>query len=266
VSARPPFEHASRYPVNRGFSIGVFSVLMLFAASLVWAAWVSMGIVTKERWPIRWLELRGSFDRVSAEQLRGSLSPLVNSSFFTLDLRRLKNAAERNAWVAAVDVQKEWPDTVTVTIEEHVPVAHWNSSQLISNRGKAFAAAGAGEIQGLPWLYGPDEQVDLVLEYWLRFNSMLDSAALEIEQLTLDRRGAWSLQLNNGTRLSLGREDVTGRLERLIKSWDTLRFEQDRPPALVDLRYTNGFAVRWPKDKDQFAGIASPHVAQGRSE
>ena len=45
-------------------------------------AWVSMGIVAKDRWPIRWLEINGNFQRVSAEQLRAGLIPLISSSFF----------------------------------------------------------------------------------------------------------------------------------------------------------------------------------------
>ena len=133
-------------------------------------------------------------------------------------------------------------------------MAHWNSGQLISTRGKVFGAAEADEIQGLPWLSGPDEQLGQVLEYWTRFNSMLDPVSLEIEKLTLDQRGAWSLQLNKGTRLQLGREDASERLERLMKSWETLLYQQKLPPVLVDLRYTNGFAVRWPKDAADFAG------------
>jgi len=243
-----------RRSVNRGFSGGVMSVLLLFMISLGGAVWVSMGIVAKERWPIRWLELNGSFDRVSAEQLRSGLIPLVNASFFSVDLGALRETAARNSWIAAVSVQKRWPDTVVVTIEEHVPVAHWNTGQLISTRGQAFKAAEADEIQGLPWLNGPEDQVALVLEHWLRFNSMLESAALEIDQLTLDQRGAWSLRLNRGTALQLGREDASERLERLMNSWETLMFEHDLPPVLVDLRYTNGFAVRWPQSSADFAG------------
>lgn len=247
---------ASRYPANRGFSSGMLTVLMLFLIAAAGVVWVSMGIVAKERWPIRWLELNGPFDRVSAEQLRGSLAPLVHCSFFTADLGQLHETVARNAWVAAVSVQKKWPDTVIVTVEEHVPVAHWNSGHLISSRGQVFATTEADEIQGLPWLYGPDEQLQQVLEHWSRFDTMLDSAALEIEQLTLDPRGAWSLLLNKGTRLSLGREDASGRLQRLMNSWETLLLEHELLPLVVDLRYANGFAVRWPERAADLAGIA----------
>jgi cell division protein FtsQ len=203
------------------------------------------------------LELNGSFHRVSADQLRGSLAPLLISSYFTIDLLKLHEAASRNSWLASVTVQKRWPDTVVVTIEEHVPVAHWNSGKLISTRGEVFAAPEADEIQGLPWLNGPDERVDQVLDNWARFNAMLDSAELEIDQLTLDQRGAWSMRLNKGTELQLGRDQADERLQRLMSSWETLLYERALPPVRVDLRYTNGFAVHWPKDATDIVGIDS---------
>jgi cell division protein FtsQ len=247
-------EHASRYPASRGFSSGMLTILALFAVSVAGTIWVSMGIVAREQWPIRWLELNGAFDRVSADQLRGSLSAAVNANFFTIDLQHVRTAAQRNSWVASVGVHKRWPDTVIVSVEEYVPIAHWNSGHLISSTGQVFAVPDADEIQGLPWLQGPDDRVDQVLTNWSQFDAMLDAVELEIDQLVLDQRGAWSMRLNKGTRLQLGRDQPAERLERLMSSWAVLLNEHALPPVLVDLRYSNGFAVHWPKDAADFAG------------
>jgi len=246
--------HASRYPANRGFSSGMLTILVLFAVSVAGTIWVSMGIVAKEQWPIRWLELNGAFNRVSADQMRGSLATQLNASFFTVELQNVRAAAQRNEWVASVGVQKRWPDTVIVSVTEHVPIAHWNSGHLISSTGQVFAVPDADEIQGLPWLKGPDERLDLVLTNWSQFDAMLDSAELQIDQLTLDQRGGWSMHLDKGTRLQLGRDQPVERLRRLISGWGILLSEHELPPVLVDLRYSNGFAVHWPKDATDFAG------------
>jgi cell division protein FtsQ len=235
------------YQGNRGFASGILVVIALFLLATGGAAWVSMGIVANDRWPIRWLELNGEFQRVSAEQLRASVSPLINESFFTIDLQELRGAASRISWVSAVYVQKKWPDTVTVTIEEFTPVAHWNRGQLISKKGEAFSVPESDEIQGLPWLQGPQDRLDEVLHTWSEFSELLVPLGLVVHGLSLDQRGAWSMDLNNGTHVQLGRESALERLQRLLASWDSLMLERPAPPQDVDLRYTNGFAVMWPQ-------------------
>ena len=239
-----------RHAGNSGFVSDVLPVFALFLVAAGGIAWVSMGIVAKDRWPIRWLDLNGTFQRVSAEQLRASMTPLINDSFFTIDLQELRETATRISWVSAVRIQKKWPDRIAVTIEEFVPVAHWNRGQMISKEGEAFSVPEADGIQGLPWLQGPQGRLDEVLSYWTEFSDLLMSKGLEISSLTLDRRGAWAIQLSNGTHLQLGREAARQRLQRLLASWDSLMQEQVAPPQDIDLRYTNGFAVLWPQHLD----------------
>lgn len=236
------------YQGNRGFASGYLTVIILFLMAAAGAAWVSLGIVANDRWPIRWLELNGEFQRVSAEQLRASISPLIDESFFTIDLQELRDAAGRISWVSAVYVQKQWPDTVTVTIEEFTPIAHWNRGQLISMKGEAFAVPESDEIQGLPWLHGPEDRLDDVLRSWSDFSELLVPLGLEISAMRLDRRGAWSMALSNGTHVQLGRDSAPERLQRLLASWESLMLERPAPPLDVDLRYTNGFAVMWPQN------------------
>ncbi|MFB3078641.1 MAG: cell division protein FtsQ/DivIB, partial [Lysobacterales bacterium] len=159
----------------------------------------------------------------------------------------LRDAADRNSWVSTVQVLKRWPDTVVVNVEEFVPFAHWNRGQLISSRSEAFSVPDADGIQGLPWLSGPQDQLGQVLKNWIKFNDELVSAGLEIQQMTLDQRGSWSMVLNNGTRVHLGRNAAWKRLQRLMSGWDALLQGQMAPPRDVDLRYSNGFAVLWPQ-------------------
>ena len=240
---------------QRGFASSLLVVVLLFLATLAVIAWISMGIFTSERWPIRWLEINGAFQRVSAEQLRANLSSEIGSSFFTVDLQDLQAAAARISWVSSVQVQKQWPDTIRVTVQEYAPVAHWNRGQLVASSGQLFAVPEADEIQGMPWLEGPEARLEEVLQTWVGLDELLMPLGLEITHIRLDGRGAWSLQLDNGTHVQLGRDSTVERLQRLLASWERLTQERDAPPADVDLRYTNGFAVAWP----QPAGAEAPN-------
>ena len=236
-----------------GFASSLLVIIGLFLIALGALAWVSMGIFTSERWPIRWLEINGAFQRVSAEQLRANLSSEVGTSFFTVNMQELQEAAAGISWVSAARAQKQWPDTIRVSVQEYVPVAHWNRGQLVADNGALFAVPEADEIQGLPWLEGPEARLTEVLQTWVGLDELLGPLGLEIEQIRLDGRGAWSLVLDNGTSVQLGRDSTVERLERLLASWGPLMREKQAPPRDVDLRYTNGFAVAWPQAADPAA-------------
>jgi len=239
---------------NLGFSAGVVVILLLFLFASAGVAWVYAGMIAQERWPIRWVEIDGPFERVSAEQVRARLTPLVEGSFFTVEPGFMRETASEMAWVSGVTVRKSWPDTIQVTVHEHTPVAHWINGQLLSANGQEFSVPAADDIQGLPWLSSPEGQLDLVIENWKRFDDALLNIGQEIERLSLDARGSWSARLSGGTEVRFGKGDVVENLDTLVSTWTGLMQGQALPPVSIDLRYTNGFAVLWPQNMGKIAG------------
>jgi len=239
---------------TRGFSTGVFITLLLFVVAAGGVAWVYTGMVTQQRWPIRWLEVDGPFERVSAERVRSGLAPLVHGSFFTVDTSMMRKVAEKIPWVSAVVVQKSWPDTIDVTIHEYVPAAHWTNGSLVTKDGEKFTVPAVDEIQGLPWLAGPESQRGLVFTTWQKLDDKLMLIGQQIDHLSLDARGSWSARLNGGTRVKFGKGNIFRNLDTLVSTWAGLMHGQAIPPISIDLRYTNGFAVLWPQNMDAIAG------------
>jgi len=238
----------------QGFSTAVAVTMILFVFALAGVVWVYTGMVAHERWPIKWLEIDGPFERVSAEQVRSRLAPLVEGSFFIVDTGLMRGVAEEMPWVSDVTVQKYWPDTVQVTIHEFTPVAHWINGYLLDAAGRPFRVPAADDIQGLPWLESPDAQLNLVFENWKRFDDQLILIGQQIERLSLDARGSWSARLSGGTEVRLGKGDIFKNLDMLISTWSGLMYGQAVPPVSIDLRYTNGFAVLWPQETNVIAG------------
>jgi cell division protein FtsQ len=238
----------------QGFSAGVVITLMLFVFAGAGVLWVYAGMIAQDRWPIRWLEIDGPFERVSAEQLRARLAPQVKGSFFTVDTGLMRETAGGMPWVSRVTAQKSWPDTVHVTINEYAPVAHWIDGYLLDAEGKQFMVPSADEIQGLPWLEGPQGQLELVFENWKKFDDKLVLIGQQIERLSLDPRGSWSARMSGGTEVRFGKGDIFKNLDMLVSTWAGLMQGQAIPPVSIDLRYTNGFAVLWPQNIDTIAG------------
>jgi cell division protein FtsQ len=239
--------HQAQRLQAEGFGSSSLLMGLLFLVALAGVVWISMGMLARDQWPIRWLEVNGAFERVSAERIRTRVEPLANASFFTIDLGAVADAARGLDWVAEVQVSKQWPDTVQLSVHEYVPLAHWTGDRLLAAGGLAFEVPGARDFQGLPWVEGPDGTEQEVYRTWQEFNEELFAVGLEIERIRPDRRGSWYLEVLNGTRVQLGREHERARLQRLVASWPELALIRDKLPMNVDLRYANGFAARWPE-------------------
>ena len=55
-------------------------------------------------------------------------------------IAKAETLIEALPWVARVSVRRTWPDAVSLYITEQVPVARWNSQQLLNAAGQPFAA------------------------------------------------------------------------------------------------------------------------------
>ncbi len=238
----------NRDDMNGGSLTAALILITLAGMTVLLGIWLSHGILGTEKWPIRWLQLDGSLERVNAEQVRSVLTPAIDTGFFAVDLAMVRAAARQVPWVANVQARKIWPDTVQVRIEEHRPVAHWRDDQMIGANGQAFRINGP-RIQGLPELHGPEQRVEAVVLMWQKMTEQLESIGADIARLELQQRGAWVVYLNDGVTLFLGRKAVLDRLQRFILSWPKLAAENRDRPMHIDLRYTNGFAVGTDKLK-----------------
>ncbi len=196
---------------------------------------------------IRWLDVAGEFERVSADQIRSAAAPHLDNGFFALDLDAMRESVEGLPWVREAQVRKRWPDQVRLEVTEHEPLARWGENELISHRADVFRVQSASDIAGLPRLDGPADSAQEVVDFYAELRHRLTASGLVIEALELSPRGAWQATLTDGMQVLIGREQPLQRFERFVASLDELGVMPGRVPRRVDLRYPNGFAVSWPE-------------------
>lgn len=216
---------------------------MVAVSLLLLLLWFQRGWIATDRWPVRWIEINAPEQRVSAEQIRARLRDDLQQGFFSLDLRHMVQQLEGLSWVASAQVQRNWPDTIKVSIREHRPVAYWNERELISDYGVTFAADAANAIRTLPRLAGPQQRRAEVLQQWLAWREQLAPLGVGLASVQLSERGSWMLQLDNGSSVALGRTALAQRMQRLLAVWPQLR-SGNQFPQYIDLRYSNGLAIR----------------------
>ena len=218
------------------------------------------GWLAPQRWPIRHLVLSAEYQHVSEDSIRATVLKHLGQGYFDSDPTAIRTALAGLPWVAEVQVRKRWPDRLEVQLHEHHAVAQWGSAHMLSDAGVVFPAPASISDQDLPRLSGPDARAAEVFGFYQQSQALFAGVGLAVRGARLSRRGSWSLQLADGATVVIGREaDPQLRLRRWVKAMPAVMEGQTRTLARVDLRYTNGFAVRWadaPTTPD-----ASPHSA-----
>lgn len=225
------------------------------------AIWLLAGGHDARHWPIRWLDVQGRLERVTAAQVRAAVADQARLGFFRLDVDRARAAVEAMPWVAHASVARRWPDALAIRVVEQRPVARWNRKRLLGAEGQPFEVAGSDGMQGLVALSGPEARREEVFARWRRMQAALLAEGQEIGMLALDARGAWRLGLVGGPELLLGRDDIEARLDRFLQVRGALG-PLDRI-GRIDLRYPNGLAIRPARtnetgDDPQLAGNRPP--------
>jgi len=88
----------------------------------------------------------------------------------------------------------------------------------------------------------------IMVEEFLEFQAILVPTNLKISRMDYSSRSSRELTLENGIRLHLGRVDAPNRLRRFVQAWHEILKERAADVQYVDLRYKDGFAVRYKQD------------------
>jgi cell division protein FtsQ len=211
--------------------------------------------------PLRVVKIDGEVRHLPRQILEQAVTEAVRGGFFAIDLQAVCAQAERLAWVEKAYVRRVWPDTLVLRVIERVPFARWGEDSLVTQRGEVFTPEDGRLPQDLPRLAGPEGTGSEVVDTYDAMGEVLRPRGLRISRLGRDARGAWTLVLQDGPVLLLGRETPALRLARFARLYPALRRARDNADLeRVDLRHANGFAVRWkPRSPESEPG--GPHAA-----
>lgn len=200
--------------------------------------------------PLRVIEVEGEFRHLHKEQIRERVVASIDGGFFTCDMAELRDAVLALPWVADVSIRRVWPDRLHMSVSEEIPLARWGDDALINVNARVFRPDAREAYDGLVRLHGPDGSESRVVALLQAALPAAGLLGIRIDALTLDERRHWSLQFDDGLVVSLGGEDVHGRLAQFFRIYPMLTERSERQPLRVDMRYAHGFAVRWKEPAD----------------
>lgn len=223
-----------------------FCGTLLALGGIAWGGWRGVDWMLREgEFPLRQVHVDGDLRNLGPEDAEAAVRPYLGRNFFRLDMGSLHTAFADNPWVQSVAVSRRWPDTVEVRFVERVPFAHWGRDEMIDTGAARFRPQKIREPHEWPNFDAPDGHEALLMRVYGDTGRALAPLGLKVVRVQQDARGAWTLTLDTGLELRLGREAYAERLARFIEVWPRVLAAQAERIAGVDLRYLNGFAVRW---------------------
>lgn len=247
----------------------------LFALAFALAAWAGVKLLVESPlFLLRSIRVEGDLTHVSRAEVVRALEGRLAGTFFNMDLDAVRVLFETVPWVRRAEVRRVWPDRLVVRMEEHVPLARWGQpgeNRMVNGYGEVFTAPPGdrgAEVAALPLLSGPSGTASEVARRYAAFARAVAPLALRPEAVMLSPRYSWQLKLSNGLVVQLGRDamdrgadrsaqenGVDARLARFVSVYPRTLTPLGRRLDYVDLRYSNGFALRVPGLKD-----AAPHA------
>ncbi len=226
-----------------------FAICILFVVVAALVGSVYWAVQQKEVLPVKRIQVVSKLKHVSQGELQNIIAPMIDSGLLGVDAKQIRTDIEKISWVDSADVRIVWPDGIRIEIKEQAPIARWGSDALLNADGEVFAPKlEKGEFENLAQLNGPKGQQRKVINQYLLFREVLQSRGLQIATITLDERRSWSITTGQGVKLRFGKGEIQQKMSRFLKGYDRKLARQFGQIAYVDLRYTNGFAIKMKQE------------------
>lgn len=142
---------------------------LMFALALIMCVASGIGwLLRHPAFSIQGITVRGNVMHSNAVTLRANVLPQLTGNFFTLNLLQARQAFEQIPWIRSALVRREFPNRLSVTLDEFQPVAQWGTEgdgKFLSAEGAVFEVnADDVDSDALPTLKGPESQAKTVLE------------------------------------------------------------------------------------------------------
>ena len=220
--------------------------------------------------PFKSIQVFGDLNWIDKNKFNALILQKIDGGFFSLNISELKAALEQQPWIESVAIRRVWPDVLQITAVEQQPVAVWNSGQVINRKGELFDPLEKELPKYLVKVSGPQGAYPLLMAHYYAIEGLIQDSGLRVSSIDINERRALQVILTNGVRLLLGRvrnvEHSAEEVKRFVSAYKQMLSPRFDDVALVDLRYTNGLAVRWKQhttSEQQSLGAADRLAVQG---
>jgi len=259
--------------------------LLLLVAALLSSTWLFVNWLNKPgNFPFKEVELVNKLKYQDSKELQKVIVKATNNGFFSLELVQLRvQLLNELPWIKSVSIRKIWPDKLLLDIIEYQPIARWSALEKDKNlsSGTAFhigtpllnpegvifspvlSIAQELSFKRMVLLTGNSRNTSKVLSDCVQINKQLQLLDLAMQQCGMNSRRSWELKMLlktagkpiDGIAIKLGKEKIMIHLGRFIEVFSGQLKHYLSSVAAVDLRYANGFSIKWKPYSGLYDGL-----------
>ncbi len=218
--------------------------VVCFVAFVFFATYVFNQCKTTHYFPIKEVKIAG-IQHVNHDEVQHILLPLVNKGYFAVSVEHIKESLAQFPWVADASVRRVWPNQIIIQVSEKSPLALWNNEKLLSTSGQLFSPARNTFPADLPLFMGPEGAQLKMMENYAELSKIIAPLHFTMTRFEWSPGHVWSMTLNNGIKVNIGHKDILTRVGDFVKVYPKIIGNRANEVNSVDLRYSNGLAVRW---------------------
>ncbi len=240
-----------------------------------------LGVAIACIWIGSWLLLSGSVDRATQWAHNGALLASANMGLavenvlvegrkeadanvimaiiniqkgdplLSFDPHEAQHLIEQVGWIKSAQVERRWPDTIYIGLQEKVPVAIWqagNKSRLLDQDGDVIVADNVADFKDLIAVSGKGSK-DAVGELLSSLSAHKDIREKVVAATWVGER-RWDLKTGAGVKIKMPETDQKQAFERLSKA-QTEDALLDKEITEVDMREKDRISIRTQPGKIQ---------------
>ncbi len=194
---------------------------------------------------IKTVEIQSTLESVDKDDIRNVAENYLQDGFFTVNLSRFENELNEIPWVYKAKIKRQWPGKLAIKIIEQVPAYRWGDGYLLNSEGNIFEISDASDFLHLPLLRGINGREKYLMRLYSKYKDQFNRMGASMLKIEEDARYDKKITLANDISINVGREYAEQQIERCLYSFAMFSKAERAAISSIDLRHSNGFAVRW---------------------
>ena len=190
-------------------------------------------------YPITEVEIISNGTKYNTPDINEMIANLHGKDLLSLDITGVQRLIITNEWIKDAEINKSFPSKLQIKIIQHKPYAIFNSS-IITQDGTVIKSS--SEIKNLPIIIDHTDNASLSLNILILSEKYLKNIGLSVNKIEIFNS---LIKIQTSTNILISdRKNLEVNLVRLSHSFEGLKRLFKKEIKHIDMRYSNGFAIK----------------------